>query len=132
MMSLQSWQSMAPIRSLLLLPMLSVVLMTGCQGATEPAAPFTGHWRMYEDPQKRFVTFESNSITLGDPKNSRKGTFTFELTSDQEPLYQVEATFPDGKQSFQLYYERDTIDLLGDERIQGMYEIIIQVVPAEG
>jgi hypothetical protein len=47
-------------------------------------------------------------------------------------LDRVHADLPDGKEDFQLYCESDTINLISDDdKVEGMYEIIVELVPIE-
>jgi hypothetical protein len=44
----------------------------------------------------------------------------------------VRADLPSGKEEFQLYCEYDTINLIGgDDKVEGMYEIIVELVPID-
>ena len=107
-------------------------LFSGCGDvATEPP-DFQGRWRKYEDPNKRFVEFTDGRIVMGDKSDSQSGTFSFQLADDQEPLYAIRAEFSAGVKEFQLYFERDTISLIGLGNDQdGLYEIIFQSDPIE-
>ncbi len=115
-----------------LLSLAAVVIFAGCGDADSVSAPFEGHWSKYDDDKGRFIEFEGGMVTLGDKHNSRSGKFIFEPASDQEPLYTVTAGFSDESVSFQLYYESDTISLMGiGDQIDGLYEIIIGFVPID-
>ena len=115
---------------------LSVIVVsiafTGCGAADPSPPPFTGHWRKYEGENGEFVEFKNGQITLGDKSGSQTGNYTYQPADETEPLYRVEAVFPSGTRNFQLYYESDTIDLLSDDkRVEGMYEIIVQLAPIQ-
>ena len=115
-----------------LLLLTAVITFAGCSDTDGLSAPFEGHWRKYDDDKGRFIEFEGGMVTLGDKHDSRSGKFTFEAASEQEPLYTVTAGFSDESVSFQLYYESDTISLMGiDDQIDGLYEIIIELVPID-
>jgi hypothetical protein len=120
---------LAMMRSALLLLTLCV-LLPGCGGATSQLPPFEGYWRKYDDEHGGFVEFKSGQIRLGDQTGSRSGPYTFTAASQEEPLYRMHAKFSDGPQDLQLHYEGDTIHLISD-KVSGMYEIIVELVPIE-
>ncbi len=99
--------------------------LTGCGGAAT-LPPFQGHWRKYEDPAGHFVKFDGNEITLGDKEDSYSGAYSFQEANAEEPLYDVDVKIPGHQESFQLYYEEDTISLIfaGDDQRSGLYEVI--------
>ncbi len=114
-----------------LIPILCSLLM-GCGSTASKAPPFEGHWRKFDDESGRFVDFKLDRITIGNKKGSSFGGFEFTKVNEEEPLYDVRADMPDGTKQFQLYYEGDTISLIGFyEDSDGLYEIIVELAPIE-
>ena len=129
-------QSELPRAIRFLFLIVSCLSVAGCGGSTDSpslgasevrgqqTAPFEGHWRKYDDPQVRFVKFQNGKCTIGDKEASLTGSFSFEIASNDEPLYKVTAKLPDREEEFQLYYEEDTVFLTFNEEARtGLYEI---------
>jgi len=104
------------------------LMLLSCGSPPSQPAPFEGHWRKYDDETGKFIDFKEDQVTLGDKQDSRNGSFTYEAVNEVEPLFNIRVFISGEEETFQLYYERDTISLISENaELEGLYEINFQL-----